>query len=218
VITTKLKRISLSAVFLALCFFQANLIGEFLHTVDRKVYEGKMVAFKESVVFFNVYKFGKIYETKRFSLNEIWKIEFNEPGKAGLASSFEVEQNYSKLRRGKRSKTITLEGTQNWVDTGIDVRSGQNILFSASGSIFIDRTIQVYQNGDDLNMKWDKKKPLPNMPTGAIIGKIGVNGPLFYIGDDQAPKMAPCFGRLFIGINDFDFRDNSGKFIITIYY
>jgi hypothetical protein len=215
--TKKLKRIILFTA-LSLFFFGVDLIGDFLHTVDRKVYEGKMVAFRESTVFFNVYKFGKISETRRFSLAQIWKIEFNEPGKAGLASSFEVEQNYNKLRRGKRSKNIILDAGQNWIDTGIDVRNGMNVLFSASGSIYINSRTQVFQNGDDVNMKWEKKKPLPNMPTGAIIGKVNTNGPLFYIGDDKAPKLMHTNGRLFIGINDFDFKDNSGEFNITIYY
>jgi hypothetical protein len=193
------------------------LSGDSLHTIDRKVYEGKMVAFKFNTIYFNVYKFGKIYKTIRFPMYKVWKIEFNEPKKEGLESSFEVEQNYNKLRRGKRIKKVVLESNAKWLDTGIDVRIGQDILFSASGSINIDTNTTVYQNGE-LHVNWDRRKPLPNQPTGAIIGRIGKKGEMFYIGNDKAPFHIDTKGRLYIGINDFDLSDNTGKFNVTIYY
>lgn len=204
-------------IFLAVIFSSWELPGDYLHTVDRKVYEGKMVAFKFNTIYFNVYKFGKIYRTKRFPLYKVWKIEFNTPKTEGLESSFEVEQNYNKLRKGKRHKKIQLDAAQKWVDTGINVDIGQEVLFSASGSIYINKDTMVYQNGE-LAPNWNKKKPLPNQPTGAIIGRVGKKGDMFYIGDDKAPFQMVQKGRLFIGINDFDSSDNSGKFVITIYY
>jgi hypothetical protein len=204
-------------IFLAVIFFSRQLSGDYLHTVDRKVYEGKMVAFKFNTIYFNVYKFGKIYRTKRFPLYKVWKIEFNTPRSEGLESSFEVEQNYNKLRKGKRHKKITLIASQKWFDTGIDVKIGQEVLFSASGSIFIDKDTMVYQNGE-LEPNWNKKKPMPNQPTGAIIGRVGKKGDMFYIGDDKAPFQMAQKGRLFIGINDFDFSNNSGGFAVTVYY
>jgi hypothetical protein len=75
----------------------------------------------------------------------------------------------------------------------------------------------VYQIGES-EVKWNKKKPLPNQPTGAIIGRIGKKGDMFYIGDDKAPFQVGEKGRLYIGVNDFDFSDNSGKFTVNIYY
>ncbi len=196
---------------------QWNLSADFLHTTDKKVYEGKMVAFKYDTVYFNVYKFDKIYKTIRFPIYKVWKVQFNEPKKDGMPSSFEVEQNYNKLRKGKRSKKLNLNGTDKWLDTGIDVKVGREILFSASGSIYIDRFTMVYQNGKE-KLNWDKRKPLPNQPSGAIIAKVGKRGKAFYIGDDKLPFQMSSSGRLFIGINDFDFSDNAGKFSVTIYY
>jgi hypothetical protein len=201
-------------VFIAFSF---NLAADYLHTVDRKVYEGKMVAFKYDTVYFNVYKFDKIYKTMRFPLYKVWKVEFNEPKKDGLASSFEVEQNYNKLRRGKRSKKLSLIATEKWLDTGIDVKIGQDILFQATGSIYIDAHNMVYQDGEEY-VNWNKKKPMPNQPTGSIIGKVGKKGKFFYIGNDKAPFQMSKKGRLFIGVNDFNFTDNNGKFSVTVYY
>ncbi|MCP5054792.1 MAG: hypothetical protein GY940_46940 [bacterium] len=205
------------AVLIVLIGFTLSLSADYLHTVDRKVYEGKMVAFKYDTIYFNVYKFDKIYKTIRFPLYKVWKIEFNDPKKDGLQSSFEVEHNYNKLRRGKRSKRLMLDASNKWLDTGIDVKIGQEILFLATGSINIDANSSVYQNGE-LYLNWNKKKPLPNQPTGAIIGRVGKKGKYFYVGDDKAPFQMSEKGRLFIGINDFDFKDNSGKFTVTVYY
>lgn len=194
-----------------------DLCGDFLHTVDRKVYEGEMVAFKFSTIYFNVYKFGKVHHTKRFPLSQVWKIEFSEPQKEGSESSFEVEQNYTRLRKGKRSKNVLIPGNQDWVDTGLDVIIGQEILFSATGSINIDEKTSVFQSGEDY-VNWNKNKPLSNQPTGAVIGRVGKKGELFYIGDDKAPFQMNEKGRLFLGVNDFDFKNNSGQFTVTIFY
>ncbi len=207
-----------SVLFLIiLTAFQLALIGDTLYTTDRKSYEGKIVAFKYDTIYFNVYKFDKVFTTMRFPMNEIWKIELNKPKKAGLGSSFEVEQDYNKLRKGKRSKVLTLNSATAWLDTGIDVKVRQGFLFSATGSIYIDPRSMVYQNGEEY-LNWNKQKPLPNQPTGAIIGKVGQKGKPFYIGNNQMPYQVVEAGRLFIGINDFDFKDNTGQFSVTLYY
>jgi hypothetical protein len=194
-----------------------NQWGDFLYTVDGKVYEGKMVAFKYNVVFFNVYKFGRLHKMMRFPLPQVWKMEFNTPQKDGLPTPFDIDSSYDKFRKGKRVKTIELKGTENWVDTGIDVRVGQDILFSITGSINIDAESQVYQNGE-LNLTINRRKPLANQPTGSVISRVGKRGEAFYVGDDKAPFYMSNGGRLFIGINDFDFTDNSGSFSVKIYY
>ena len=205
-------------IFLVTLFiFIAPLSADTLTTIDRKEYEGKLVAFKFNTVYFNVYKFGKIVRTNRFPLYTVWKIEFNDPRKEGLESSFEMESKYKKMRRGKRVKKITLNADQKWVDTGIKLKFGREILFSATGCIYIDKDTQVYQNGE-LTLNRNNKKSIPNQPTGAIIAKVGDKGNPFYVGNDKAPFQITREGNLFIGINDFDFSDNSGKFIVKIYY
>jgi hypothetical protein len=210
----KMKKEFLLLFFLGV--FLSSLGADKLTTVDRKEYEGKMVAFKFDTIYFNVYKFGKVYRTMRFPMYNVWKVEFNSP-KEGLESSFELESNYRKLRRGKRSKKIILSADQKWLDTGINLRIGQEILFSASGSIYIDKEKQVYQNGE-MTLNWNNKKTLPNQPTGAIIARVGKRGDPFYVGDDKAPFQITQKGDLYIGVNDSDFSDNSGQFTVTIYY
>lgn len=200
-----------------LIFAQIHLIGDFLYTVDGKVYEGKLVAFKYNVIFFNVYKFEKFHRLMRFPLTQVWKMEFNQREKEGLLSSFDIESSYQKFRQGKRQRTIIINGDQNWLDTGVNVTIGQEILFSVSGFIYINKQIRVFQNGE-LKLALNKNKPIPNHPTGAVISKVGKRGKPFYVGDDKAPFHMDRKGRLYIGINDFNFKDNSGSFKVTIYY
>jgi len=210
-----MKKITLPLLLLLLLVPRVK--SDTLVTVDRQVYEGKMVAFKYGNIIFNAYKFGKYHSKMSFPIHKIWKIEFNAPKQVGLESSFEIEQKYKKLRRGKHSRKITLEGTETWIDTGINLKEGQDILFSVSGCIYIDDKMLVYQNGE-VDVIWNKKKPLPNQPTGALIAKVGEAGKPFYVGNDKAPFQIPVNGKLFLGINDFNFEDNSGKFIILVYY
>ncbi|MCK4766391.1 MAG: hypothetical protein KAW12_29620 [Candidatus Aminicenantes bacterium] len=205
-------------IFIVLAVLGASpLLGDILTTVDRKVYEGKMVAFKYGNIIFNAYMFGKYHSKKSFPISQVWKIEFNAPKKMGLDESFEIEQKYKKLRRGKRLKKIVVEGNQDWVDTGINLKEDQNILFTVSGCIYIDDKTLVYQNGE-VDVTWNKKKPLPNQPTGALIARVGEAGAPFYVGNDKAPFQVPGKGKLFLGVNDFNFADNTGKFIVSVYY
>jgi hypothetical protein len=56
--------------------------------------------------------------------------------------------------------------------------------------------------------------PLPQSLAGALIGRIG-NGQPFGIGN-QTSIVMPAAGRLFLGINDDNFNDNSGEFRVEI--
>jgi len=193
------------------------VLADQLYTVDGKVYEGKLAAFKYGTIFFNVYKFGKYHSSKRFPLYQVWKLEFNDPQNASLVSSFETEANYRKFRRGKRVRKISLPADQRWVNTGIQVKIGQDILFSISGAIHIDENTKVFQNGK-IFPKLVSRNPMPNQPVGAVIAKVGDNGVPFYVGDDKAPFHISRQGPLYIGINDGDLSDNSGEFSVIIYF
>ena len=203
----------LSALLLFLAFPSP---GDILYTTENKVYEGKFVAYRYETIYFNVYKFGKVSDTKRFPLFKVHKIIFN-PKQEGAETSYELEQKYKKFRRGKRVIRITLKAGEKWKDTGIRLRENQEILFSISGSITIDKDHKVLPYGE-LNVKWNRKKQLPTQPTGAVIAKIGEDGHPFYVGNNKAPIKSKRKGLLFIGINDHKFRDNEGEFLVTVYY
>lgn len=204
-------------VILVLTGGSLNLSADTLTTIDREVYEGKMVAFKYGVIYFNIYKFGRYHSKKTFPLAKIWKIEFNTPKQDILQSQFETESKYKKLRRRKRLKKVTLHGDKQWIDTGIRLKPGRDILFDIVGSITINKETTVLQNGE-LELQWHRNKQMPTQPTGAVIARVGEEGKAFYVGDNKAPIRITAEGNLFIGINDFLFTDNTGKFQVSIYY
>ncbi len=201
---------------MVILLFSSTLLSDTLYTVDNNVYEGKLVAFKYGTIYFNIYKFGNISKTKRFPLFKVHKIVFN-PKEEGVETSYEIEQTYKRMRRGKRSKIIYLSAQSNWKNSNIKLKKNQTLLFSINGSIRIFKDHKVYQDGE-LNVTWNKKKQLPTQPTGAVIAKIGEDGIPFYVGNNKAPFIVKKSGYLYLGINDYNFKDNSGEFIIKIFY
>jgi hypothetical protein len=60
---------------------------------------------------------------------------------------------------------------------------------------------------------------MPNRPGAALLGSIGGPGQdMFFIGGDTAAFRVRGAGRLFLGINDDVFDDNSGNFRVTVFY
>ena len=60
----------------------------------------------------------------------------------------------------------------------------------------------------------EPRAPVPSVLAGALIGRIG-SGRAFAIGDQTAIAM-PQSGRLMLGGNDGNVRDNSGVFVVTL--
>lgn len=200
-----------------LCFQTYLLNADTLWTVKGKKYNGKIVAFKYNLIYFNIFRFGEYAGEQRFPLNQIWKIEFNKPELRTSSKNMETEKYYKKLRANKRSTKIKLMANTKWLDTGIQVKKNQILLFNVLGSINITKEEKVFAAGQK-KLKLNKNKTLFAFPIGIVIGKIGEKGHPFYIGDDKAPKKINEEGKLYIGINDFNFEDNSNFFDVYIYY
>ena len=188
-----------------------------LYTTDGLKYEGRVVGFRYGNIRFNVYKFGKLHKSIHIPLYKVWKLVINQPDNKVLDTSFEIEQKYKKLRKNKRRKRVQLSANKDWLDTRITIRDNTEFLFTITGNIYIDAKTLVTQNGE-LELKWHKDKPLPTHSTGSVIGKIGMDGKPFYIGNNRAPFKVDKGGKLYLGINDNSLQDNSGNFIVMIYY
>ena len=64
--------------------------------------------------------------------------------------------------------------------------------------------------------RFAQKAPIPTVPVGALIGRVG-NGQPFPIGDTTQAFDMPDNGRLFLGVNDDHVADNSGNFVVKIW-
>jgi hypothetical protein len=125
-------------------------------------------------------------------------------------------------RTGTREQIIDVPGASRGTDTGIDVRSGDQIVFSASGVVVAgQRAGQVGPEGGRSSGLGSiiGTRPVPTAGVGALVGYIrtldGQSTQWFFIGS-QLTYTVPVDGRLFLAINDNDYSDNSGSFSVRI--
>jgi hypothetical protein len=110
---------------------------------------------------------------------------------------------------------VVVSAQQKWTPSGLAVRSGDRLNFTASGEIQLsaDRN-DVANAGGAQSQRKAAGSPLPNAYAGALIGRVG-NGPVFAIGS-QASLTVQESGQLFLGINDDETGDNRGEFRVKI--
>ncbi|HVS83555.1 MAG TPA: hypothetical protein VHE60_17630 [Pyrinomonadaceae bacterium] len=126
--------------------------------------------------------------------------------------------------RTPQEVTINVPGTSRGVDTGLDVRSGDQITFTASGTVIAGRRIGSVGPEGGRNTGFSSvinARPLPAAGPGALIGYIrtpdGQQSQPFLIGS-QLTFTVPADGRLYLLINDDDYSDNGGSFSVKIRY
>jgi hypothetical protein len=117
-------------------------------------------------------------------------------------------------------RTVTVYANTRENDTGIDVRAGDRVSFSASGSIYSRRTDAISPEGNRYYDKQGEYYPVRDAAFGSLVGYIrtqyGQTRP-FYIGSSQTIT-APESGRLILMVNDNDYGDNNGSFRVRINY
>ncbi|HEY3102953.1 MAG TPA: hypothetical protein VGJ69_05140 [Pyrinomonadaceae bacterium] len=120
--------------------------------------------------------------------------------------------------------TVDVPGNSRGTDTRIDVRSGDQITFTASGTVVAgQRAGSVGPEGKTTSGFGSiiGTRPVPNAGVGALIGYIrtldGQTSQPFYVGS-QLTLTVPVDGRLYLAINDDNYSDNSGSFSVRIRY
>jgi len=126
--------------------------------------------------------------------------------------------------RTPQELTINVPGTSRGTDTNIDVRAGDQITFTASGTVIAGRRTGEVGPEGGRNTGFGaviSTKPVPTAGPGALIGYIrladGQNSQPFLIGR-QLTFTATADGRLILAINDDDYSDNGGSFSVRIKY
>ena len=108
---------------------------------------------------------------------------------------------------------ITVNGFDRWTDTGIFVRTGDEVSFDATGRI-------QFAQSADTGVEWrgapDGRKspnaPMTDLPIGHLIARIGNSAPMAAAGIVRASQN----GRLYLGINDDVLTDNLGSFQVNV--
>src|SRR5256885_985610 len=121
--------------------------------------------------------------------------------------------------KSRLSQELQITGDQLWSDSGIDVKPGEHVVITASGTLrYSDAQEDNGPEGQARSFK-DLLRilPFPNGGRGALIGRIGdkeIGQPLL-IGRHQ-DVVAPVGGRLWIGINQMSNDLGSGTYKVRI--
>lgn len=123
---------------------------------------------------------------------------------------------------------ITVSGSQQWVDSKLDVTAGETIRLTASGSIEYPggtdksgatKSNQVANPGGLARGFRDlvKTYPVNGAGRGAVIARVGdaAGTQAFLVGNKWEGK-APITGRLFLGINQGSSDKAEGSFEVTV--
>lgn len=125
-------------------------------------------------------------------------------------------------RGNQRERTFDVPGNSRGLDTGIDVRAGEPITISATGTIIAgNRVGEVGPDGQRSTGIGISARPVASAGVGALIAYIrNINGslsPAYLIGSNLTTSV-PMDGRLILAVNDDNYNDNSGSFSVRVRY
>ena len=117
---------------------------------------------------------------------------------------------------GTTSTIFLVDGRQRWVDTGIDLRPGDTVSVSATGTIVMSSNDadQAGPAGSQTGRR-AAEAPLRDVAAGALIARIGAGAPLL-VGTSQVINRITTAGRLYLSVNDDYLLDNRGQFRATV--
>jgi hypothetical protein len=147
---------------------------------------------------------------------DIVRIEFLEDRYENQQSQQNQQDTRVVIPPRMRERNVTVNPTQAWTDTGIEVRNGQEIYFETSGQVTWSPNKRVDANGTR-NSGSNAARPLPARSGGALIGRIGERD-IFLIGLDVGPFRVRGNGRLYLGVNDDNLEDNTGAYRVVVSY
>ena len=110
---------------------------------------------------------------------------------------------------------VLVSGQQKWTPSGLVVRRGDRLTFTTTGEIQLSANPNDTATAAGSPQRKAPGAPLPNANAGALIGRVGTNGPVFAIGDQNSLTVQES-GQLFLGINDDETSDNRGEFRVKI--
>jgi hypothetical protein len=179
---------------------------------DGRRIQGQLQAVRGGTIEFDEDLGRRGSRTIRVGREEIARIEFDAPTDPAAPAG-------GGRPSGMRERQVMVSADVPWNDTGIQVRRGQTVYFSATGRVRWGGSRQHGPAGEN-NSPFNAGRPMPQRPGAALIGRIGDEdrSDLFFIGGEPGPFQMRGDGRLYLGINDDYIADNSGHFRVIVYY
>ena len=122
------------------------------------------------------------------------------------------------LDANSKSVNVTVSGSPQWVDTGMDVQPGDKLHITATGTVTMGNNTGVTADGAPRG--WTdtlRALPVASAGRGALVGRIGNSDAAtpFFIGADGAVQ-APVAGRLYLAINADSTQTPDGEYKVHI--
>ena len=141
--------------------------------------------------------------------------------KISYAPSSTSSNNFPNNPSANNERVVNVYADSQGVDAGIDLRQGQSVTVSATGTIYSRGTGAISPEGNHRYDSMANNLPVSDAAFGALVGYIrttdGRTTQPFFIGNQQTIT-SPADGRLFLMVNDDNMRDNSGNFRVRIVY
>ena len=116
---------------------------------------------------------------------------------------------------GAPAGSVQVQANQAWNDGGITVKKGDRVTFNTTGQITFGPNAGQTAGPDGNASLHRPDYPVPAMPVGGLIGRVGTSAP-FPIGSNSQPIVMPADGRLMLGVNDNQIGDNAGTFTVIV--
>jgi LmbE family N-acetylglucosaminyl deacetylase len=177
---------------------------------------------RQQYLFYNAYPYSRVTPDIRVTLGKWYgqeaaksmqwaeAFEFSDfgrqPDNAAIAHLFPM-----------LGKVFTVPGTAGWVDTGIDIETGQVMMIRSEGEVVWKKDSYDFCGPAGATpFTACSGRPVPGSGSGALISRIGPpeNG-TFFVGGNLRIKACNS-GRLYLGINDDNLKDNAGFFDVWI--
>ena len=215
------RRLSASISVFSICLTVA-IGADTLVLKDGRRLEGQLIAVRDGIIEFEGRPggFGRV-ERVRVDRTDVRRIELDE-FEFARDRGRDQDRDFGRERgssrpSGLRERDVNVNAAVAWNDTGVDVREGQTIYFSARGQVRWGPRRQDGPEGEH-GSPYNGLRPIPGRPGAALIGRVGDSKDYFFIGDDTGPIRVRASGRLHLGVNDDFLLDNSGSFRVTVYY
>lgn len=201
-------------VILLLLVTATTAVADTLYLRNGQRVRGEIRSIRNGVIEFEEDRGFRGTRILRLNRDEVARIDLDENEPAPGPSS----PLGSGRPTGLREREASVLANVAWNDTGIDVRAGQTIYFSASGRIGWGPGRRDGPAGES-NSPHNAGRPIPSRPAGALIAKIGNDSTdYFFVGNDTGAIRMRSSGRLYLGVNDDFLQDNSGSFRVIVYY
>lgn len=142
--------------------------------------------------------------SRSFTSNEVAQVYLHGPGRAVATTD-----------SAPLANAISVPASQPWTNSGISVRKGQRLNFLTSGHIMLAPSASSGVGGSPAATNPGVRYPVPDAPAGALIGRIDRRPP-FAIGTNTQAIVMTHKGRLYLGVNDDHYEDNSGEYRVSV--